>query len=123
MNNLPETKEIGFRHLRTKSGMELIGNLHSVKINGREEYSVLYFPLRIMYNVSSEGSVLRFLPLSLFSEDEFFVVYYDQLEFMIEMNEVGIQRYQEYMASYNEAKRESMNEDVPSVEPTTKIIH
>jgi hypothetical protein len=91
----------GFFHLRTKTGLEVLGQLYYVQ----DDIPVLYFPLRVMYNISETLSV-RYTPLTLFSDDEFFTFSHTDIEFLLELNDRSKERYLSYLEEYHSVKTE-----------------
>lgn len=104
MSSTPDTKEPsfeGFYHLRTKSGLELLGQLYYVK----ENVPVLYFPVKVLYTVGTTIGV-KFVPYNLLTDDEFFTFTFEDVEFLSELNARTRDRYLNYVTEFDTVKSE-----------------
>lgn len=111
----------GFYHLRTKTGFELVGQLYWLGEN--KDLPTLYFPIRVMYNVT-DSLVVRYSPLSLFSGDDFFSFSLNDIEFLLEMNERSVHRYLTYCEEYRKTVAEiEEEEELEIAPPDGSIIH
>ncbi len=89
-------------HIRMKSGLEVLGVMCGI-----EDELVLHRPARIIY--SEHG--IRLIPMSIFSEQEFYAISYSDIEFQCSMNEDTKERFEEFWVEFSE---QQMNrEEVP----------
>lgn len=112
----------GFYHVRMKSGFELVGQLYWV--GEKKDLPVLYFPIRVMYNVTDLLTV-RYSPFSLFSGDDFFQFNLSDVEFLLEMNERSTSRYLSYCDEYQKTVKELDDEEKGETEapPEGSVLH
>lgn len=90
-NQESEIEYIDHVHIRLRCGLELLGVLVSI-----EDELMIHRPVRIEYTASG----IKLLPLSYFSDREFFSLEYHNIVFRTVMNEASYERYEEFCSEF-----------------------
>lgn len=116
----------GYWHIRMEDQLELLGTLYWITGQDGIERSVLFKPIRVLYDNGDGGLGVRFAPFSMFSDEEFFSFEVSDTSFMAELNERSAYRYTEFCNQYEAAMEELHEEpedDIESAPATGSVIH
>lgn len=118
--------DLGFKHIRFKSGLELLSHVVEVEETvGTEtlKFKYLFRPARLVVEHGDTGFEVMIVPLSLMSDEDCIPLDYSSIEFIINLNDAGTTRYLSFWENYEEIMSERTEVSTNNEDKPTRTLH